>query len=97
MTPASVSAVALSALKKLWENVSGNAASKEKNLEINAEMERQSAGKMTPRKLLMYVLVLAAIWELLARPVLVTYWPQIKLPDSMLDTILPTIAALFGF
>ena len=93
----SIASVALGALKKVWEGFTGNSATKEKNLEINAEIERQSGGALTPRKLLMYVLVLAAIWELIARPVIVTYWPQAKLPDPMIDTLLPALAALFGF
>ena len=54
----------------------------EKQLEINAETERNSGGAMTPRKLLMYALALAFVWEVMLRPAVATYWPHLPLPPS---------------
>lgn len=68
----------------------------EKNLEINAETERASGGCMTPRKLLMYVLIFLFVWEVAARPVIVTYWPELPLPPSMLREVMLAVSSLFG-
>ena len=63
----------------------------EKNLEINAETERASGGRMTPRKLMMYLLCLVV-----ARPIIVTYWPETPLPQSMLKEVMLAVSSLFG-
>lgn len=68
----------------------------EKNLEINAETERASNGSLTPRKLMMYLLCLLFAWEVAARPVIVTYWPETPLPPSMLKDVMLAVSALFG-
>ena len=68
----------------------------EKNLEINAETERASGGRMTPRKLLMYVFALCLAWELMVRPFIVTYWPAATLPPSMLKELMAAASAMFG-
>ena len=68
----------------------------EKNLEINAETERASGGRMTPRKLMMYVCVFLFAWEVAARPIIVTYWPETPLPPSMLKDVMLAVSALFG-
>lgn len=68
----------------------------EKNLEINAETERASGGRMTPRKLLMYVFALGLAWELMIRPVISTYWPEATLPPSMLKELMTAASAMFG-
>lgn len=68
----------------------------EKNLDINAETERTSGGRMTPRKLLMYVCVWLFVWEVAARPVIVTYWPELPLPPSMLREVMLSMSSLFG-
>ena len=68
----------------------------EKNLEINAETERASGGRMTPRKLMMYLLCLLFAWEVVARPIIVTYWPETPLPPSMLKEVMLAVSSLFG-
>lgn len=68
----------------------------EKNLDINAETERTSGGRMTPRKLLMYVCVWLFVWEVAVRPVIVTYRPETLLPPSMLKEVMLFVSALFG-
>ena len=68
----------------------------EKNLEINAETERASGGRMTPRKLMMYVCVFLFTCEVAARPIIVTYWPETPLPPSMLKDVMLAVSSLFG-
>lgn len=68
----------------------------EKNLEINAETERSSGGRMTPRKLMMYLLCLLFAWEVAIRPIIVTYWPETTLPPSMLTEVMLAVSSLFG-
>lgn len=68
----------------------------ERQLEINAETERASGGGFTPRKAFMYVLVLCFVWEVMVRPVVVTYWPQTVLPPSMLKDVMLAMSSLFG-
>lgn len=68
----------------------------ERQLEINAETERASGGGMTPRKLLMYLLVCCLAWEMVARPVVELCWPEVVLPESMLREVLLAVSALFG-
>ncbi|WP_443667108.1 hypothetical protein [Desulfovibrio sp.] len=65
-------------------------------MEINAETERTSGGRMTPRKLLMYLLAVAAGWELLLRPVIATYWSDVLLPPSMGKELWLAVSAMFG-
>lgn len=68
----------------------------EKNLEINAETEKASNGGMTPRKLMMYVLVFLFVWEVVGRNILATYWPEIPLPPSMMQEVMLAVGSLFG-
>lgn len=68
----------------------------QQQMEINAETERASGGRMTPRKLLMYVLAVAAGWELLLRPVVATYWPDVPLPPGMGKELWLAVSAMFG-
>lgn len=68
----------------------------EKNLDINAETERTSGGAMTPRKLFMYILAFLFVWEVVGRPVIVTYWPHVPLPPSMKQEVMVFSSALFG-
>lgn len=68
----------------------------EKNLEINAETEKASNGGMTPRKLMMYVLVFLFVWEVVGRTILATYWPEIPLPPSIKQEVMLAAGSLFG-
>ncbi len=81
------------ALDKILPN---RAKLQEKNLEINAETERSSGGRMTPRKLFMYLLIICFAWEFMIRPVLVTYWPGLMLPPSISKEIWMGVSALYG-
>lgn len=81
------------ALDKLFPD---RAKLQEKNLEINAETEKASNGGMTPRKLMMYVLVFLFVWEVLGRNIIATYWPATLLPPPMLQEILLAVGSLFG-
>ena len=54
--------------KALEKILPDRARLQQQQMEINAETERTSGGRMTPRKLLMYLLAVAAGWELLLRP-----------------------------
>jgi len=51
---------------------------------------------MTPRKLMMYLLCLLFAWEVVARPIIVTYWPETPLPPSMLKEVMLAVSSLFG-
>ena len=66
--------------KALEKILPDRARLQQQQMEINAETERTSGGRMTPRKLLMYLLAVAAGWELLLRPVIATYWPAALQP-----------------
>ena len=44
----------------------------------------------------MYLLAVAAGWELLLRPVIATYWPDVLLPPSMGKELWLAVSAMFG-
>jgi hypothetical protein len=44
-----------------------------------------------------WVMGLAVAWEILFRPVIVTYWPDAMLPPSMLKEVLSLLMAMMGF
>lgn len=82
---------------KLVDRVLPNRAKlQEQHLTINAETERTSGGKMTPRKLFAYVLVALFVWEGIGRTIIATYYPHVTLPPSMLDDVLPMLSVMFG-
>lgn len=82
--------------KALEKILPDRARLQQQQMEINAETERTSGGRMTPRKLLMYLLAVAAGWELLLRPVVATYWPDVLLPPSMGKELWLAVSAMFG-
>lgn len=82
--------------KALEKILPDRAKLQQQHMEINAETERASNGRMTPRKLFMYMLALAAGWDLLARPVISTYWPEIPLPPGLGKELLLAISSMFG-
>jgi hypothetical protein len=81
-------------LEKLLPNRS---RAQESNLEINAETEKASGGRMTPRKLLMYVFAYEVAFEVVFRPWIVILAPEVDLPPPMLKDLLVPIATLFGW
>lgn len=48
------------------------------------------------RPFLGWVLALAFAWEVLARPVVVHYWPQANLPPSMLGEVSHVLLGMLG-
>lgn len=40
------------------------------------------------------ILLLAVAWELLARPVILTFWPDAELPESLLTELLNLLMSL---
>lgn len=49
------------------------------------------------RSFLGWVLALVFAWEVIGRPVILTYWPETKLPEPMLKEILTLLMAMLGF
>ena len=43
-----------------------------------------------------WTLSLCLAWELVGRPVLVTYWPETRLPPSMLKEVLTLLLGMLG-
>lgn len=43
-----------------------------------------------------WILGLCLAWEILGRPVVVTYWPETKLPPSMLKEVLTLLLGMLG-
>ena len=48
------------------------------------------------RSFLGWVLALVLAWEVVGRPVVLTYWPDAFLPPSMLDEIKTLLLAMLG-
>ena len=48
------------------------------------------------RSFLMWVLSLCFAWEVVARPALLTYWPDLRLPPSMLDEVEALLLGAMG-
>jgi hypothetical protein len=48
------------------------------------------------RSFLMWVLSLCFAWEVVARPILLTYWPDLRLPPSMLDEVETLLLGAMG-
>ncbi len=49
------------------------------------------------RSFLGWILALVFAWEVIGRPVILTYWPDTKLPAPMLKEILSLLMAMLGF
>lgn len=78
---------------KIWPDRSKQ---QEKHLEIHAEAERSSGGRMTPYKAFGYALVFLFVWEVFIRNTIVFYWPAVKLPPSVLKDIMSMLGTYFG-
>lgn len=85
--------VGAKALEKIWPDRSKLV---EQHLAIHAETERSSGGRITPYKVLGFLLVLGVAWEIFLRPVLVFYWPDVEVPPSMLKEIMLMASTYFG-
>lgn len=78
---------------KVWPDRSKQ---QEKHLDIQAETERSSGGRMTPYKAFGYVLVFWFVWEIFVRSTIVFYWPEAKLPPAMLKEAFQMLGTYFG-
>jgi len=72
--------------------------SRKQQTEINrAELEGAPASRLRLwRSFLGWSLSLCLIWEVMVRPVIVTYWPEATLPPSMLGEIKGLIFGMLG-
>ena len=48
------------------------------------------------RSFLGWALALCFVWEVMIRPVLVTYWPNLTLPPSMLEEVCKLLLFMLG-
>lgn len=48
------------------------------------------------RSFLGWALSLAFVWEIIARPVIVAYWPEVRLPASVLKEISSLLLGMLG-
>ena len=80
---------------KVWPD---RAASREQQSQINqAEISGAPVSKLRLwRSLLGCGLTVAFLWEVIARPIIVTYWPDIKLPPSMLKEVTQLLLGMLG-
>ena len=74
------------------------AASREAQARINeAEVSGAPASRLRLwRSFLGWVLTVAALWEFILRPIIVTYWPETTLPPSMLKEIMSLLLGMLG-
>lgn len=74
------------------------AESRRQQAEINrAELEGAPVSRLRLwRSLLGCALSLCLIWEVMIRPVIVTYWPEVTLPPSMLHEVQGLIFGMLG-
>ncbi len=49
------------------------------------------------RSFLGWILATGFVWEVIGRPIMLTYWPDTVLPPSMLKEILTLLMAMLGF
>lgn len=74
------------------------AESRKQQAEINcAELEGAPPSRLRLwRSFLGWALVLCFVWEVIARPVIVTYWPGVVLPPSMIETVKVLLLGMLG-
>ena len=88
-----------SLVKKLFTNFTGDKGKVIENQTEIRKMELQDAPKSYLRLwvcVVGWVLSVALAWEMIVRPVIVTYFPEARVPDSMLDEILSILAGMLG-
>ncbi|WP_308620855.1 3TM-type holin [uncultured Desulfovibrio sp.] len=83
------------AMEKIFPD---RAASREAQSRINeAEVAGAPASRLRLwRSFLGWALSVAFIWEVIARPVIVTYWPEVPLPDSVLKEVSSLLLGMLG-
>ena len=74
------------------------AESRKQQAEINkAELEGAPPSRLRLwRSFLGWALALCFVWEVMVRPILVTYWPNLTLPPSMLEEVCKLLLFMLG-
>lgn len=83
------------ALDKVWPD---RAASREQQAQINqAEISGAPASRLRLwRSFLGWVLAIVFVWEVVGRNVILTYWPDTKLPPSMIKEVTQLLLGMLG-
>ena len=87
------------AVEKIVEKISPDkAASREAQSVLNrAELEGAPSSRLRLwRSFLGWALSLCFVWEVAARPVIVTYWPEATLPPSMIEAVQALLLGMLG-
>ena len=74
------------------------AASREQQARVNeAEVSGAPASRLRLwRSFLGWALALLFVWEVAGRTIIVTYWPDTKLPPSMLKEVMSILLGMLG-
>jgi hypothetical protein len=74
------------------------AASREQQSKVNeAEVSGAPASRLRLwRSFLGWALALLFVWEVAGRSIIVTYWPDAKLPPSMLKEVMSMLLGMLG-
>ena len=80
---------------KIWPDKS---KAREQQTELNAEELKGAPSSRLRlwRSFLGWSLALCFVWEVMIRPVLVTYWPNLTLPPSMLEEVCKLLLFMLG-
>lgn len=91
----SVFGIGEKAMEKIFPD---RAKSREAQAQINeSEISGAPASRLRLwRSFLGWALSLAFVWEVIARPVILTYWPQIVLPPSAIREISSLLLGMLG-
>lgn len=83
---------------KILEKAPDAVESRKAQIRINeAEITGAPASRLRLwRSLLGWALSLAFIWEVMARPIVVTYWPDLPLPPSAMKEITTLLLGMLG-
>ena len=79
---------------KVMDTISPDKAeSRRQQIELNKlELEKAPSSKLFLwRPAVMWLFAGLAAWEIVARPILVTYFPGVTVPPSMLETVLEVL------
>jgi hypothetical protein len=80
---------------KIWPDKS---KAREQQTALNAEELKGAPPSRLRlwRSALGWALLICFVWEVMIRPVLVTYWPNITLPPSMLEEVCKLLLFMLG-
>ena len=82
-------------MDKVWPD---RAASREQQAQINqVEISGAPASRLRLwRSFLGWVLAIVFVWEVVGRNVILTYWPDTKLPPSMIKEVTQLLLGMLG-